>query len=154
MAKGRRSSGTAPDRREVDRLSADLDPSPFDVDLEVIDDEPPSTVGRPARRSEPLALHASQDGPDAGDELARAERLRDVVVGADTEADQDIGLVVASGEHDDGHGSLGLDATAHLQPVETGKQEIEHDDVGGDATDEVDTLRAVVRDIDVEALAA
>src|SRR3954469_25408477 len=46
------------------------------------------------------ALAASQDGLYAGYELARGERLRDVVVGANFEPDDLVDVVAAGGEDD------------------------------------------------------
>ena len=43
------------------------------------------------------------DGPDAGDQLADAERLRHVVVGAELEPEHPVELVAARREHDDRH---------------------------------------------------
>jgi hypothetical protein len=42
-----------------------------------------------------------QDSADARGDLTGAERLHDVVVGAELEADDAIGLLTAGGEHDD-----------------------------------------------------
>src|ERR1051325_9390721 len=44
---------------------------------------------------------AAEKGVDASDELAHAERLRDVVVGAELEADHLVGLLGAGREHED-----------------------------------------------------
>ena len=40
-----------------------------------------------------VAVDPPQDGADARDELPRAERLREVVVGAELEADELVGLL-------------------------------------------------------------
>ena len=63
-------------------------------------------------------------------QLARAERLGEVVVGADRQADDEVGLGVAGGEHQDGDGSLALDLAAHVEAVEPGEHEVEHHEVG------------------------
>src|SRR5688572_20210347 len=56
------------------------------------------------RRSRRLALRrAPQYRLDASDELARVEGLRQVIVGADFEADDAIDVVALGGEHDDRH---------------------------------------------------
>jgi hypothetical protein len=49
-----------------------------------------------------LAAGAPRVRADAGDELARRERLRDVVVGAAFEAQHAIGLFAAGRDHEDG----------------------------------------------------
>ena len=72
---------------------ADLGPHPRHVERQVAGPDP-SSAGRSA------GVDAAQDRPDPGDELARAERLGQVVVGAELEAEQLVQLVVAGGEHD------------------------------------------------------
>ena len=67
---------------------------------------------------------------DPGGQLAAAERLREVVVGADGEADHKVGLRIAGGEHQDGHRAVALDASAHLEAVEAGEHQVQDDEVG------------------------
>ena len=50
-----------------------------------------------------LRLRAAEDRLHARDELAGRERLRQIVVGADLEADDAVGLLVAGGQHQDRH---------------------------------------------------
>ena len=57
-------------------------------------------------RAGPVELASPQDRPDPRHELARAERLDDVVVGAELEADDAVGLLAAGGEHDDRHSTF------------------------------------------------
>ncbi len=71
----------------------------------------------------------AQDRAHAGHQLARAERLRDVVVRAELEADDPVGLVVASGEHDDRQLTGTTDGARHVQPVESRQPEIQHHEV-------------------------
>jgi hypothetical protein len=66
-----------------------------DVDLELADGD------RAWRRCLLGRLRAPQDRADAGDHLAAAERLDDVVVGAQLEADDPVGLGAARCEHED-----------------------------------------------------
>ena len=49
------------------------------------------------------ALDPADQGVDPGDQLAHGERLGHVVVGADAQPDQHVGLVVAGGEHQHRH---------------------------------------------------
>ena len=56
------------------------------------------------------ALGAAQHGAHPGDELPGAEGLDHVVVGAELEADDAVGLVVARREHDDRQGAEGAHA--------------------------------------------
>ena len=70
-------------------------------------------------------VDAAQQRGNPGHDLAHPERLGEVVVGADAEADQDVGLVVAGGEHQHRDRALGLDPSAHLVPVEPGQHHVE-----------------------------
>ena len=76
-----------------------------------------------------------EDGGDPSNELAGAEGLRHVVVGPHRQPDQHVRLLVARREHHHRDPSIGLDAPAHLEPVEPGQQEIEHHDVGPEVGD-------------------
>ena len=97
------------------------------VDAEVTDLE---GAGDGRRRPE---LGGTVDPPqqraDPRDELAHAERLGQVVVRADAQPDQDVGLVVASRQHQHRHRAHRLDPAAHLVPVEPGQHHVEHDQV-------------------------
>ena len=64
------------------------------------------------------ALGPPQHRADARHELPGAERLGDVVVGAELEPDERVRLVGAGGEHDDRHGRLAPDGPRHVEPVE------------------------------------
>ena len=95
------------------------------------------------------ALDPPQQRVDAGDELARAERLGQVVVGADAEADDEVGLGVAGGEHQHRDRPVALDRSAHLEAVEAGEHEVEDHEVGVElARQRLDARRAVGGDLD------
>ena len=66
---------------------------------------------------------------DAAAELAQRERLGDVVVGAELEAEDLVDLLGLGGEHDDRDGVAGADPPADLQPVHPGHHHVEHDEV-------------------------
>ena len=76
-------------------------------------------------------------------ELARRERLGHVVVRAELEADDPVGLLAAGGEHD--HGELGAraDPAAQLEPVRPRQHHVEHDQVGSSRLDERARIVAV-----------
>ena len=73
-------------------------------------------------------LGAAEDRLDPRGELARRERLRDVVVGAELEADDPVGLLVAGGQHDHRHGRALAHLAADVEPVHPGQADVEHDD--------------------------
>ena len=76
------------------------------------------------------AVDPAQHRLDASDELGGGERLGEVVVAAELEAEHAVDLAVARGEED--HRDLrGLaQPTAHLQPVDVGQTDVEHDEAG------------------------
>ena len=80
-------------RRELDGRAGHLGPHPRHVEDDVADADRLGGVGR--------SFGPAQDRPDAGDQLARAERLGQVVVGAQLEPEQLVELVVPGGEHHD-----------------------------------------------------
>ena len=53
-----------------------------------------------------------------------------------------------------GSGALALDLLAHLDAVEAGQHEVEHDEVGAEPVAQLDAAGAVARDLDLVALAA
>ena len=106
-------------RRQLDRLVADRHLAALDVDDDV--GELDAVVAR--RR-----LGATKDRLHAGDELARRERLGDVVVGADLEPGDTVGLLVARGEHENRHCGLRAKPAADLKAVEAGQADVEHDE--------------------------
>ena len=59
-------------------------------------------AGEPLRRRR--CAGSAQYGPDAGKQLARVERLGHIVVGAELEADDAVGLAVAGGQENEGNG--------------------------------------------------
>ncbi len=85
-------------------------------------------------RSRPVAA-AAKDRPHPGDELARIEGLRQIVVCANLEAGDLVEVVVAGRQHQDGQSVRLPDAPANLEPVEIGEHQVEDDKrrrLGGD----------------------
>jgi hypothetical protein len=72
---------------------------------------------------------AAQHRFDPCDELRQLERLRDVVVSAELESDDDVVELAARGEHDDRHTALAADLAADLEAVERRQHHIEDDEV-------------------------
>ena len=60
----------------------------------------------------------AQDGPHPRHQLAGRERLDQVVVGAELEAEDAVDLVVAGREEEDGHRAAGADLAADVVAVE------------------------------------
>ena len=76
------------------------------------------------------AVVAAQDGAHAGRQLARAEGLGDVVIGAELQPHHLVGLLVAGGEHDDRHARVPAQPTGDLEPVEPRQAEVQDDEIG------------------------
>ena len=74
-------------------------------------------------------LGAAEDRAHAGDHLGAAERLDHVVVGAELEADDAVGLRAAGGEDDDRDARAGADRAADVAAVAVGQVEVEQDQV-------------------------
>ena len=71
---------------------------------------------------------AAQNRPHADRELARRERLRHVVVGAELEADDPVGLLAARRQQDHRQVGARADPAAELEPVDAGEHHVEHDE--------------------------
>ena len=96
------------------------------------------------------SLRAAEQGPDARHQLARAERLGDVVVGPQLEADDAVRLLGAGREHDDGQrAGLGGAAqrAADLEAVDAGQHEIEDHQVRHARPDRLERLAAVAEGV-------
>ena len=72
---------------------------------------------------------AAQHGADAREQLARAERLGEVVVGAELEAHHAVGLFRAAGEHDDRNRRFVAQRARERHAVLGLEPEIEHHEV-------------------------
>ena len=70
----------------------------------------------------------AQDGAHAHRELARRERLRHVVVGAELEPDDAVGLLAARRQQDHGQVGASADPAAELEAVGAGQHHVEHDE--------------------------
>ncbi len=119
---------------QLDGPAVDLHRALDRVDDETADDDRPLVIDRVA--------DSPQHGPDTGQQLAGAEGLDDVVVGAELETDHPIGLVAASREHDDRDGRGLADRAGTVEPVDAGQSEVEHDQVGDDGADQPQRLLA------------
>ena len=90
---------------------------------------------------------------DARHQLARAERLGQVVVGADREADDLVDLLGAGGQHQDVGVRELADPPADLQAVDAGQHQVEDDQVRARVAGQREGGRAVAGRQDVVAVA-
>src|SRR5580700_7076466 len=96
------------------------------VDDDVPEDE--AAVGRLVLAAQ--LLGSSELGADAREQLARTERLGDVIVGPDLQAEHYVYLVVLGAEDDHRHAIAGsTDLAADVETREIGEHQIEDDDV-------------------------
>ena len=109
---------------------------------------------RAGRRGGRGGARAAQDGADAGDELAGAERLDDVVVGAELEAQHAVGLVAAGGEHDHRHALVGAQLAQQVEARAVGEHDVEEHEVGALAPGDLEAGRERAGRLRAEALAS
>src|SRR5438046_6896151 len=97
----------------------------------------------------PAASAMRQDPADRVDELARPERLREVLRRAGREPDRAVAIALVRREHDDGDvlgGFVGLDLTAHVEAVGSGTHVyVQEDEVGLLRRDQLERLVRVFR---------
>ena len=97
---------------------------------------------------------ARTDGAHAQDQLAHAERLDHVVVGAQLEADHAVDLFALGGQHHHrrlARGGVAADPPADLGPRNVGEHEIQQHDVGREPRHRLQTVGAVLGRLDREA---
>src|SRR3954447_10334393 len=118
-------------RRQLDVLAGDGDIARVTAEHDLV---------RGEDRVLPTLLDAPEDRLDARCELTRREGLRDVVVCTELEARHAVGLLVARGEHHDRHFRLRPHLPAHLEAVDAGEPDVEHDETDGMAAELRDRL--------------
>src|SRR6478672_2762081 len=135
-------------RREADPTVATLDAPPLEIDDEVAVPDHPAAGGVAE-----IAVRPAEQGPDPAHQLAQPERLRQVVVGAQLEADHLVDLVVAGGQDEDGRLRAGGPEPAQdLEAVHAREADVEHDEVRGLVDREIEALLAALRHRDLVAL--
>jgi len=78
----------------------------------------------------PVGGRAAEDRLHARDQLARVERLRQVVVGADLEAGDPVVNRVTRGEHQDWRGDFARPQLAtEIETISAGEHDVENDDI-------------------------
>jgi hypothetical protein len=87
--------------------------------------------GQPAALEARLVagLDAAQDGADARQQLARVERLGEIIVGAQLQPDDLVGIVAPRGHHDERRAPALADAPGESEAVHPGQHEIHQQDV-------------------------
>ena len=122
-------------RVEVDGEEVGLTPLEFEI-LYTLARDPgvdhhPVALDRSAGLDRALdAVHAAQDRFHPDGQLAQAERLREVVVGADGEPGHLVGLLGPGGQHQDGRPAVALDLLADLEPVHPRQHQVQDDQIG------------------------
>ncbi len=89
----------------------------------------------------------------AGDQLAQTVGLGDVVVGTHLEAHHGVDLAALGRDHDDRHPALGPQLAADVDAVHLGQHHVQQHEVGAGGVEDVQSLGAVARHLDEEALA-
>jgi hypothetical protein len=151
-----RTANSAPPRRT---LPADGRFAPFGVERDLPGHDTPLTagaalVGADRRRRIDRAPASPHDRADARDQLADAERLRQIIVGAALEAEHLVGLAVARGQHQDRRllvRTLGAHGAAQTDPVETGQHHIQDQQIESGRARPIERLASVTRLVDIES---
>ena len=115
----------------------------------------PRTITPPGAAPEPsarLGLVAAQQGADALDQQALAERLGDVVVGAEAQAHQLVHLLVLGGEEDHRHRAALAQPLQQLHAVHARHLDVEHRQVDRPGVQALQRAFAVGIGADLEAL--
>ena len=108
---------------------------------------------RPPTASARSPYDAAQERLDPAHQLAQAERLGQVVVGAELEADDLVDLVVARRQDQDRHLGAGrAQAAEDLEAVDAGQADVEDDEVGRLVRRDLEALLAGAGDGDLVAL--
>ena len=103
---------------------------------------------------QPVAARAraAEHGADARQQFFQVERLGDVVVGAEVEALQLVGLLRARRQHDDGRLAPFPQEPHQFEAVAAGEHDVEHDEVRGEVAGGRDGQVPVAHALDVEAV--
>ena len=127
--------------RQPDLTAVDQDDVPFDVHGERAVSQEPGGAG---------PMGAPQQRAHARDHFVGAERLGDVVVGAQLEPDDAIRLFGPGREHDDRdarRARVTAQRAAYLQAVEAGEHQVEQQQVGQRAAHRRQDFRAGVKHV-------
>jgi len=87
---------------------------------------------------------SSHDGAYAGEQLAEPERLDDVVVRSQFEAENTIDLLATSGDDDDRYVRARTELTTHVGAVDIGQTEVEKYEVGALRRERIATRRDAI----------
>lgn len=121
--------------------------------VRVHSDQSRAEVHPDAARFEHLRHPAAQQRADPREQFGEPERLGHVIVRARVEADDEIDLVGARGEHQHRQfGAARAQSAAHFQPVHPGQPEIEHEQVDPVRGGRGEHRRAVGDDLDLVPL--
>ena len=77
-----------------------------------------------------LRPQTAQHRADARHHLARREGFDDIIIRADVQAEDAVGVLVSGSNHQDGRGAHLPDAAAYLQPVDARQHDIQQDNGG------------------------
>ena len=137
---------------DVDLGAVDEDVVAVDVQLERTDDVA-AALGRGVG-SDGRGAARAEDGADPQDQLADAEWLDDVVVGAQLETDHPVDLLALGGQHHHRRlagGGVAPDPPADLGPRDVGQHEVQQHDVGREPLHRLQTVGAVLGCLNREA---
>jgi len=122
------------DAGELHRLAGHLDLAGADVGQH---------VAHRQALGEGLRLASSEHRAEPSQELAGAEGLGDVVVGANLQPHHAVRLVSPRGEHEDRNAALAADATDDFQAVDAGHHDVEEHGIECPDAQQLEPLQAI-----------
>src|SRR3954471_17864060 len=135
-------------RRQAHPPVAALDAPPLEIDEQVSVSDDAATD-----RVREVAIRAPEERLDPAHQLAQTERLRQVVVGTELEADHLVDLVITRGQDEDRHLGAGRPQAAEdLEAVHPRQADVEDDEIGRLACRDVEALLPGTGDGDLVAL--
>src|SRR5262249_15299958 len=95
----------------------------------------------------------TQHRADAGDQLARVERLTEIIVGANLKADDAVDILFQCRKENDRHvGAVGSEVAAHVEAGAVGQHHVEDDEIDVMRRELVPKLTATRRELHAKAL--
>src|SRR5262249_15117039 len=139
----------------------ELSASQLDLLALGVGDAPLLRIGGKSAEAEDLRLGLNRQrfgapakhGADAGDQLARVERLAEIIVGADFKPDNAVDILLQRRKENDRHvGAVGPEVAAHVEAGAVGQHHVEHDEIDMVRRQLVAELTATRRELHAKAL--
>jgi hypothetical protein len=114
-------------RQQIEFAARQIDPAAPQQNGPVLRIDGERTGGKGGRRRRGWPAIASEHGFDSRLELPQAERLRQIIVGAEFQSEDAIGLLTARGDHDDRDVELLMQPPAERQAILSRQHDVQND---------------------------